>query len=160
MASGALYDTDIDLCFIRADGSTESCFTGTGQQTGAGGSPDGVIATALTANASWHLPLILKPAPAGSRLMVKFKLNTSDGVDKSDCAMVLPITIKDLSTGKKTVKIIKGSDMGTITDLPAGSITGVWYEFGTTGFAVQAGQEICWGASPSIPSFLSIENDS
>ena len=159
MVSAALYDTEVDLGFYRPDNSWVSCYTGNVQLTGAGGSSEGVIATQLTQNASWKLPLILKPASAGCKLQVRFKLGTSDGVDKSDGIFILPITIKDLKTGLKSIKILKNTDFGTATDLPAGSITGTWYDFGATGYVINAGQEVCFGSSPSQPSFLSIEND-
>ena len=158
MVSAALNDTEIDLGFIKPDGSWESCYKGIVSQTGAGGSSEGIIATALTQNASWHLPLIMKPAYAGCKLQVKFTLNTSDGVSKSNSAMIIPITIKDLRTGMKTVKILNNRSFGTATDLPAASIVGE-YNFGSTGYLVQAGQEIVFGSRPSIPSFISIEND-
>jgi len=159
MASAALYDTDLDLGFYKPDGTWESCYTAKVQQTGAGGSSDGTIATQMTQNASWKLPFIMKPAYAGCKLNIRFKLNTSDGVDKSDGVMILPITIKDIRTGKKTVVIIGNTDFGTATDLPAASITGTWYDYGATGYAVSAGTEVCWGSMPPIPSFLSIEDD-
>lgn len=158
MVSAAQYDAELDFGYLTPDNHWISCYKANVQQTGPGGSSEGAIATQLTDNASWKMPLILKPAYPGCVMNVRFRLNTADGIDKSDGIFVLPTTVKNLRTGNASVTIMRNTDFGTATDLPAASITGVWYEYGT-GFTVPSGQEICWGTRPGLPSFCSIEND-
>jgi len=160
MVSAQIKGTQIDLGFYGTDGSWTSCYTGIVDVMGAGGSSEGAIATAITDNASWKLSLQMKPAKAGSRLMVRYKLGAASAVDKSDGIMLLPITVKDLNSGRKTVKILTNTSFGTATDVVSGDF-GIWQDYANgngTDNKVEAGQEVCWGSSPASPSFLSIEN--
>jgi len=158
MVSAQCPNATIMIGFERPDGSIVPCFNGNVSQTSIANSPDGVM-PALAANTCWKLALIKKIATAGCKINVWFELTTPDGVDKSDSAMLIPVTIKDLRTGEFRVKMLTQNDFGTITNLPAASIAGTQYKFGT-GYVVNAGEEICIGSQTPVNSYLSIEDDS
>ena len=158
MASGQLSDSYLDFGFYTPNGNWESVFTARVNQITTAGSPDGVI-PALKENENFHFARQGKAAYAGCRLQLRFKLNTSDGVDKSDCGILIPVTLRDIKTGTLSTKNLIGSDFGTLTDLPAASITGTFYDFGSTGYTVPSGMEIKYGTFPSTLMYTSIEND-
>lgn len=146
----------LDFGFTDNAGNWVSVHRGRVELWGRGGSADGAIATALSAETVTHLPLMTqKVAKAGNKINLRFKLDAADGVDKSDCVLMLPCVIRDLSTGKKSSLVLSATDLGTATDLPAASPAGVWYEYGT-GYTVPAGAEVALGGGAV---FASIEDD-
>lgn len=159
MVSAQLKTTNITLGFRLPSGEwMESLGQTNVQVTGAGGSSDGTIATAQAANTAWRLPITGPVAYAGCSLNLMFILAAASAVDKSDGIMLIPITIKDLKTGRKSVRLLQNTDFGTATDVASGDF-GIPMQYGLTGWVVPSGMEVRFGADyPNNAAFISIES--
>jgi len=150
MASGQNPQAKVKLYAVTPDGNETRIFQGVNEQTGPGGSPDGVQAT-VKAN---ELPQMAGKGnvviTGGRILKLKTELVTADGVDASDCVVQVPI----FRNGN--VEYLSASDFGFSTDLPAGSLAGINHELGT-GYTVPEGDKISLAVGE--PYFISIEND-
>jgi hypothetical protein len=89
---------------------------------GPSGSSEGVIAS--TPEKWLSIPRDNKLIPVNSKIIVKVKLGTADGLDFSDGAMSIPVT-----TLGGAVKALTNGDF-TGTDLAAATPVGIWIEFG------------------------------
>ena len=87
---------------------------------GPSGSPDGVIGS--TPEKWLYQPIDPSKIPKDSRIYIYVKLQTADGIDWSDCALHLPMTMPN---GRQIVLV--NSDF-TGSDLAAGTTAGVWHE--------------------------------
>lgn len=148
MASDQNPGAKIFLYAKSPNGDERQLFAGVNEQTGPGGSPDGVQAT-VKANELPVMPVANFALKGGDRLLAKVKLVTADGIDASDCVLNIPI----MRNGR--LEFLSAADLGFTTDYPASTPAGVELPLGT-GYPVPTGDNIMVGGSTY---FMSVEND-
>lgn len=149
MASGQAPGAKIRIYGVTPTRSKNILFQGVNEQTGPGGSPDGVQAT-VKAN---ELPvmqvqkkMVLK---GGDKLYLTVEQTTADGLDASDCVFNIPIVRNG------NVEYLSRSDFGFSTDYPASSPADTELPMGA-GYTVPEGDNIILGGGTY---FISVEND-
>lgn len=115
----------------------------------AGKSPDGVLAN-LTIDKHMKVGMGGPVLTGGWKVRVLANLDAADGIDASDCVVMIPVTHSDGSTNQ-----LSASDIGFSTDFPAASPASQWLELGT-GYTVPDGQRLRLGGGPIV---ISLEDD-
>jgi len=149
MASDQNPGAEIILFAEDANGKRIPIFKGVNEQTGPGGSPDGVQAT--TKNN--ELPTLERTnvvMKGGVKIIPAVKLKVSDGVDASDCVFNVPVTD---SSG--AVRYLSTTDLGISADLPASSPINQVLDLGT-GYELSNSEVLVLGGGTY---FMSVEND-
>lgn len=119
----------------------------------AGFSPDSVLAN-RTVDKQVKVPLGGVPASGGWRVRVFAQLDAADGIDASDCVLLIPYTLDN-----GTESTLSASDFGFTTDLPAATPAGYWIELGS-GYLIPDGQRLRVGSlSQQTPIVISLEDD-
>jgi hypothetical protein len=149
MASDQLTAAEVVIWAEAPNGDRRPVFKGVNEQTGPGGSPDGVQAT-VKDNELPFMPLNQFPIPSGWKIIPAVKLKVADGMDASDCVVNLPVRDQ---TGAQ--KYLSPSDLGLDTDLPAATPVGLYIDVGE-GYTVPDGQTLFVGGGKY---FISLEND-
>lgn len=149
MASDQLTGATIFVYGENPNGDRKKLFSGVNEQTGPGGSPDGVQAT-VKDNELPFMPLNQFPVPAGWKIILTVELKVTDGMDASDCVVNLPV--RDQTGAQRYLTV---SDLGIDTDLPASSPTNVKIDTGE-GYTVPDGQTLFIGGGKY---FISLEDD-
>jgi hypothetical protein len=155
MASDQCTGAEIILYAESPAGNRTVLFKGVNEQTGPGGSPDGVQAT-VKANELPRMALSDKQLPGGFKIVPAVKLKVADGVDASDCVFNIPVT--DVAGN---VKYLTAADLGISTDLPASSPANVELDLGT-GYELANNEALVLGGSDGSQGatyFMSVEND-
>lgn len=148
MASDQATGAKIILYGVSPSGDKKRLFQGVNEQTGPGGSPDGVQAT-VKANELPVMPVSPIKLPGGYKIVAYAVLTTADGLDASDSVINVPI----LRNGN--LEYLSISDLGYTTDYPALSPASVELQLGA-GYTVPENDIIQVGGGTF---FISIEND-
>lgn len=148
MVSDQLTNAEIRIYAKSANGDEKRLFSGVNEQTGPGGSPDGVQAT-VKANELPFMAVNSFVLKGGDRLIVKGVMKVADGADASDSIMNIPI----LRNGRQ--EYLSVADIGYTTDLPASSVANVEHQLGA-GYTIPEGDRIQLGGGNY---FISWEND-
>jgi len=90
----------------------------------AGGSPDGALAN-KTADKQLFIPYSGPVMKGGDIIHLYFKFDSADGLDASDCTIMVPIWEDGV------FRQLNASDFGFSTDVPASTPAGYWVELGT-----------------------------
>lgn len=149
MASDQLTGATVLLYAEAPNGDRKKIFSGVNEQTGPGGSPDGVQAT-VKDNELPFMPQNLFPIPAGYKIILAVKQTVADGADASDAVVNLPV--KD-QTG--ALRYLTRVDLGYDVDLPAATPADLILDLGE-GYTVPEGQTLFVGGGKY---FISLEND-
>lgn len=115
----------------------------------AGFSPDGVLAN-TTVDKQMKVPIAGPVLQGGWKVRVFTSLDAADGIDASDCIMLIPITFSDGS-----IRQLSTSDIGFTTDLPASTPATSLLELGT-GYTIPEGTTAQLGGGPIV---MSLEDD-
>lgn len=129
---------EVEVAQYRSDGPVS-----------AGKSPDGVLAN-LTIDKQMFMQLCGPVLGDGWKIGLRFKMDAADGLDASDCVIMLPITRDDNSP-----RTLNATDLGFSTDLPAATPAGVWLPLGSD-FGIPVGTRWKIGGGPVV---ISIEDD-
>ena len=148
MASAQHPGAKVKLYAVSPDGRKKRLFQGVNEQTGPGGSPDGVQAT-VKANELPVMPVQNFTLKGGDKLVAYVELTAADGTDASDCVINIPI----LRNG--SAEYLDRTDLGFTTDYPASTPASVELQLGA-GYTVPEGDSIQVGGGTF---FISIEND-
>lgn len=148
MASDQLTNADIRMYAVNPDGRKVKLFAGVNEQTGPGGSPDGVQATVKDNELPYMSlsPFVLK---GGDKLVVYGIMKAADGADASDSVWNIPIH----RNGQ--LEYLTRADFGYTTDLPASSVASVEHQLGA-GYTVPQNDKIQLGGGKY---FISWEDD-
>ena len=149
MASGQNPQAKVILYAKSSTGDRYKVFSGVNEQTGPGGSPDGVQATTKN-NELPIMPMSNRVLAGGTKIIPVVVLTVSDGVDASDCVFNVPVREKDGS-----IKMLSAADLGITTDLPASSPISQELDLGT-GYELSNSETLVVGGAPY---FISVEND-
>lgn len=149
MASDQLTGADVLVYAEAPNGDRKKLFSGVNEQTGPGGSPDGVQAT-VKDNELPFMPLNQFPVPSGWKIILAVKLKAADGADASDAVVNLPV--RDQSGAQK---YLTRTDLGYSTDLPAATPASQTIDLGA-GYTVPDGQTLFIGGGKY---FISLEDD-
>jgi len=155
MASDQNTGAEVILYAESPAGNRTVIFKGVNEQTGPGGSPDGVQAT-VKANELPRMPLSTKVIPGGFKIVPVVKLKIADGVDTSDCVVSVPVTDQ-----AGNLKYITRTDFGITTDLPASTPADLEIDLGT-GYELANNEILRLGGSDGSMGatyFISVEND-
>jgi len=148
MASDQATGAKIRLYAVSPSKRKEPLFQGVNEQTGPGGSPDGVQAV-VKDNELPYMPVQPFTMKGGDRLMLFVELTAADGLDASDAVVNVPI----VRNGR--LEYLDRTDFGYTTDYPAASLADVEHQLGA-GYLVPEGDQIQLGGGKY---FISIEND-
>lgn len=149
MASGAHPGAKILLYAVAPNKDKKALFQGVNEQTGPGGSADGVQAT-VKDNELPFMPLITSwVLRGGDKLVLYGILVTADGSDASDSVFNVPIRRNG------SLEYLSASDFGYTSDMPAGSLAGVEHQLGQ-GYTVPQNDVIQLGGGKY---FMSWQND-
>ena len=149
MASDQLTAAKIRIYAVSPSGDRKKLFQGVNEQTGPGGSPDGVQST-VKDNELAYLPRSTFPIRGGARIVMTVELTTADGADASDAVINLPVMDKF-----NNLRMLSRTDLGYTVDLPAATITGIEIDLGS-GYTVPEGEILYLGGGKY---FISIEDD-
>lgn len=147
MASAPLAASLIKVYAVSPEGHRTLITQGVTEYLGPGGSPDAVIAN--TPEKWAFVPLSPLVLGTGWKVVLTMILGTADGVDVSDGAWQIPVTIRGVGLRHLTV-----TDLGGI-DLPAATSATVEHDLGT-GYTVPTGQQLKIGGGKI---WVSAEND-
>lgn len=148
MASDQLTNAAIKIYAVAPSGKKEPIFNGVNEQTGPGGSPDGVQAT-VKANEIPTMPVSPFVLKGGDKLIVYGVMKIADGADASDSIFNVPI----LRNGH--LEYLSRTDLGYTVDLPAASVVEVEHQLGQ-GYTIPEGDTVQLGGGTY---FMSWEND-
>lgn len=148
MASDQLTGATISVYAQSPSGDKKRLFSGVNEQTGPGGSPDGVQAT-VKANELPFMPIQPFDLKGGDKIIIVGTMTAADGADASDSVFNLPI----MRNGR--LEYLDRTALGYTTDLPAASVASVEHQLGT-GYTVPQGDIVQVGGGTY---FLSWEND-
>ncbi len=148
MASGQCPQAKITIYGVDPSGAKKPLFKGVNEQTGPGGSPDGVQAT-TKANEIPFMPASGVVLPGGYKIVAYVTLKTADGIDASDCVLNIPI----LRNG--ALEYLSASELNFTTDHPAGTLANVETQLGS-GYTIPENDRVQVGGGNY---FISIEND-
>lgn len=148
MASDQNTGANIIVVAKAPQGDEKRLFQGVNEQTGPGGSPDGVQAT-VKDNELPFMPTNNFVLKGGDKLLLKVYLKTADGIDASDCVINVPIRRNG------NLEYLSAADFGFITDYPASTPASVELALGS-GYTVPEGDQIQLGGGKF---FISVEND-
>lgn len=149
MASDQLTGAQVLIYAEAPSGNRVKLFSGVNEQTGPGGSPDGVQAT-VKDNELPMMPMNQTPIPAGAKIIMAVKLKSADGLDASDCVINLPV--RDQVGG---LRYLTREDLGVDVDLPAATPADLILDIGE-GYTVPEGQTLFIGGAKY---FISVEDD-
>ena len=149
MASDQLKGAIVTIYAENPTGDRKVLFSGVNEQTGPGGSPEGVQAT-VKDNELAMMPMNPTPVNGGSKIILAMKLKTADGSDASDCIANVPV--RDASGSLRYLTL---ADFGHTVDFPASTPADVMLDCGT-GYTVTEGQTLRIGGGKM---FISLEND-
>ena len=155
MASDQLTGAEIILYAESPAGNRTVLFKGVNEQTGPGGSPDGVQAT-VKANELPRLPLSEKVLPGGFKIIPVVKLKATDGADASDCVFNVPVTDQN-----GNLKYLSTLDLGITADLPASTPINLEVDIGT-GYELSNNEVLRLGGNDGgmgATYFMSAEDD-
>ena len=148
MASDQLTGATLAIYAVAPDGKKKRLFSGVNEQTGPGGSPDGVQAT-VKANELPFMPVQPTVLHGGSKLVIYGTMTAADGADASDAVMNVPIHRNG------NLEWLSVADFGYTTDLPAASLASVEHQLGA-GYTIPQGDKVQLGGGNF---FISWEND-
>lgn len=148
MASDQLAGATLRIYAVAPDGKKVKLFQGINEQTGPGGSPDGVQAT-VKDNELPYMNINPFKLKGGDRLIIYGEMKTADGADASDSVFNVPI----LRNGGS--EFLVRADFQYTTDLPAGSVAEVEHQLGK-GYTVPQNDVIQLGGGKY---FMSWEDD-
>jgi len=149
MVSDQLTGAIIKVVAVAPSGKVTPLFQGVNEQTGPGGSQDGVQAV-VKDNELPFMPVNRNfTLRGGDKLAVQGILKTADGADASDSVMNIPI----LRNG--ALEFLSTSDFNYTTDYPASTPAGLPLFLGK-GYTVPEGDSIQLGGAKY---FISWEND-
>lgn len=149
MASDQLTGADVLLYAEAPNGDRKKVFAGVNEQTGPGGSPDGVQAT-VKDNELPFMPVNSFAIPSGWKIILATKLKAADGADASDAVVNVPV--RDQTGAQRYLTV---TDFGYTTDLPAATPASIVIDLGS-GYTVPDGQTLFVGGGKY---FVSLEND-
>jgi hypothetical protein len=149
MVSDQLTGAEVLMYAEDPNGDRKRIFSGVNEQTGPGGSQDGVQAT-VKDNELPFMPLNQFPIPAGYKIILAARLKTADGADASDAVINIPV--RDQSGAQR---YLTRTDVGYTTDLPAATPAGIVVDLGA-GYTVPDGQTLFLGGGKY---FISLEDD-
>lgn len=155
MASDQLTGAEIIIYAETPAGNRTVLFKGVNEQTGPGGSPDGVQAT-VKANELPRMAISNKVLPGGTKIVPVVILKATDGMDASDCVFNLPVTDQ-----AGNLKYLTTTDLGITVDLPAATPINLEIDIGT-GYTQANNEVLRLGGSDGIVGatyFLSVEDD-
>jgi len=148
MASDQLTGATLKIYAQQPDGTRVKLFQGINEQTGPGGSADGVQAT-VKDNELPFMPVNPFKLRGGDKLILVGIMKVADGADASDSIINVPI----MRNGHLEFLIV--GDFGYTTDLPAASVIDVEHQLGA-GFEVPQNDMVQLGGGKY---FMSWEND-
>lgn len=148
MASGQAPGAKIVFYGVSPSGDKKRLFQGVNEQTGPGGSPDGVQAT-VKANELPFMPVSPTSLTGGYKIIPYVVLTATDGLDASDSVFNIPI----LRNG--SLEYLSRTDFGYTTDYPASTPIDVELQLGS-GYVVPESDNISLGGATF---FASVEND-
>lgn len=148
MASAAHPGAKIRIYGVAPSRKKTPLFQGVNEQTGPGGSADGVQAT-TKANELPFMTVVNIPLRGGDKLQITGEMTVADGSDASDSIFNVPI----LRNGAQ--EYLSASDFGYTSDIPAASLISVEHQLGT-GYTVPDGDVVILGGGNY---FLSWQND-
>lgn len=148
MASDQATGASVIIVAKAPQGDEKRLFQGVNEQTGPGGSPDGVQAT-VKDNELPFMPTNNFVLKGGDKLVLKTVLKVSDGLDASDAVINVPIRRNG------NLEYLAAADFGFTTDFPASTPANVELQLGA-GYTVPEGDTIQVGGGKY---FISIEND-
>lgn len=149
MASDQATGAEVILYAESPAGDRKKVFTGVNEQTGPGGSPDGVQAT-VKDNELPTMSLNQFAIPAGFKIILAVKLKVADGLDSSDAVINIPYRDQ---TG--ALNYLTRLDLGYDVDMPASTPADIIVDLGE-GKTVPDGQTWFIGGGKY---FMSVEND-
>jgi hypothetical protein len=149
MASDQLTGASVRVVCELPNGDRKKLFQGINEQTGPGGSPDGVQAT-VKDNELPYMPLSSFACPSGSKIIVQVKLSAADGADASDSVINIPV--RDQSGNQV---YLNRTDISYTADFPASSPASVWLDCGA-GYTVPDSTVMFLGGGKY---FISVEDD-
>lgn len=149
MVSDQLTGATLRIYAVSPSDDKIKLFSGVNEQTGPGGSQDGVQAT-VKANELPIMPVNQTPIPGGWKLVVTGQMAAADGADASDSVFNIPVV--EANGG---LRYLTAADIGYTTDLPAASVAGVEHQLGA-GYTVPQNQTLRLGGGTY---FMSWEND-
>ncbi len=148
MVSDQLTGAKIRIYAVSPAGDKKRLFSGVNEQTGPGGSPDGVQAT-VKANELPVMAVNRFVLRGGDKLIAYGVMTAADGADASDSVFNIPI----IRNGRQ--EYLSTSDIGYATDLPASSVADVEHQLGA-GYTVPDGDQLLLGGGVY---FMSWEDD-
>jgi len=148
MASKQLPGAEIRIYAVNPNGDKVRLFQGVNEQTGPGGSPDGVQAT-VKDNELPYMPVHPFKLKGGDKLVIYGVMKSSDGADASDSVFNIPIHRNG------ALEYLTRTDFGYTTDIPAGSVANVEHQLGA-GYTVPEGDTVQLGGGKY---FISWEDD-
>lgn len=148
MASLQAPGAKLKIYAVKPDGTKKRLFQGVNEQTGPGGSPQGVQAT-TKANELPVMPVANLQLNGGTKIIVYGELTVADGLDASDSIFNIPI----LRNG--SLEYLSRTDLGYTTDLPAATPAGTEIQLGT-GYTIPENDSVFVGGGSF---FMSLEDD-
>lgn len=155
MASDQNTGAEIIIFAENPAGDRVILFKGVNEQTGPGGSPDGVQAT-VKSNELPRMPLSNKVLMGGMKIIPAVRLKVADGVDASDCVFNIPVT-----DNAGNLKYLTTADLNISTDLPASTPANQIVDLGS-GYELANNEVLRLGGSDGgmgATYFMSVEND-
>ncbi len=131
------------------NGNRVKLFQGVNEQTGPGGSQDGVQATTKD-NELPMMPQGGYAIRAGYKIIPQVKLTAADGLDASDAVFNVPVRDQN---GQQ--QYLTRTDFGYDTDFPASTPASLWLDLGA-GYTVPESQTLFFGGGKY---FVSVEDD-
>jgi hypothetical protein len=122
------------------------------------GSPDGVISTTATPEKQNYLPLSADRGSAGYSIVLEVEGTTTDGIDASDCVMLLPV---EVNGHQEIIGLAGGNGINSnnfTADLAASDITAT-AGVSQTIMKIRAREGVHSFAVGGGKVFLSLEND-
>lgn len=147
MASAPLAASLVKLYAVSPEGHRHLIAQGVTEYWGPGGSPDAVIAN--TPEKWAYVPLSPLVLTTGWKVMLSCILGSADGMDVSDGAWQVPVTIRGVGLRHLTVTDLGGADLAAATTVA------VEHDLGT-GYTVPDGQQLKIGGGKI---WVSAEND-
>ena len=148
MGSDQLTGAVLKIYAVSPDGRRVKLWQGVNEQSGPGGSPDGVQATVVDDG----LPFMSKnpfPLKGGDTLLVTGIMRVADGADASDSVLNIPI----LRNGQ--METLTRTDVRYTVDIPAASVIDIEHQLGL-GYVVPQNDVIQLGGGKY---FMSWEDD-
>ena len=145
----------IKVYLVEPNGKRYKVYEDRVENVGFGGSADGTIAKDPD---TWKVVSVNPNVTAygGWKVIMTATLDSADGVDASDCQILIPVVMKSTGISEpSTSTTLNATNLGFTTDFPAGTIASNEIDCGA-GYTVPNGKSLRFGGGRI---FISIEDD-